>query len=193
MIQDLLNNQNLVILGLILIVLCICYCNLFSSNQINSIIGDNFSDDANNVEGFKNFVTNTGLLPDGKYLIRGSRQQRYCTDSPNGLICNRQIQGPLEIFTLQHLEGIKYAIQGYRSGLWCTHTVTGLRCESPVVGDLQVFNLHPMGDGTHGIQSNRNKNWCIDSGNGMQCDVSSMNGWDYQKFEFIPIRYNNIR
>jgi len=145
------------------------------------------------VEGFKDYVTNTGLLPDGKYVIRGSRQKRYCTDDSNGMICNRDIPGPLEMFTLQHLEGEKYAIKGYRSGLWCSLTTTGMRCESPVVGDWEVFNLHPMGDNTYGIQSARNNKWCVDAGNGMVCDVPSMYGWDYQKFEFIPIRYNNIK
>ena len=144
-------------------------------------------------EGFKNFVTQDGLLPDGKYLIRGGREKRYCTDNANGLICSTETAGPLEMFTFQHLDGEKYAIQGYRSGLWCTLTRTGLRCESPVVGDSEVFLFHKMDDGTYGIQSNRNKQWCADLGNGMVCDIPSMNGWDFQKFEFIPIRYNNIK
>lgn len=144
-------------------------------------------------EGFKDYVTHTGLLPDGKYIIRGSRQQRYCTDDPNGMICNRDIPGPLEMFTIQHLEGEKYAIRGYRSGLWCSLTTTGMRCESPVVGDWEVFVLHPMGDNTYGIQSDRNNKWCLDTGNGMVCDAPSLYGWDYQKFEIIPIRYNNIK
>lgn len=144
-------------------------------------------------EGFKNFVTQKGLLPDGKYVIRGGRERRYCTDDANGLICSTETPGPLEMFTIQHLDGEKYAIQGYRSGLWCTVTRTGLRCESPVVGDSEVFLFHLMEDGTYAIQSNRNKQWCADLGNGMVCDTPSMNGWDFQKFEIIPIRYNNIK
>lgn len=142
---------------------------------------------------FQDYVSNTGLLPDGKYVIRGSRNQRFCRDDPNGLICNTDFPGPDEVFTVQKLDGELYAIKGGRGENWCTLTTTGLRCESPVVGDWEAFKIHPMGGNRYGIQSNRNKKWCIDSGHGMVCDVPSMNGWDFQQFEFIPIRHNNIK
>lgn len=156
-------------------------------------LGSGSAAEEESVESFKNFVTNTDMLPDGKYVIRGSRNQRYCSDDPNGVNCITDIPGPREIFTLQHLEGEMYAIQGQRSGLWCTLTTTGIRCQSPTVGDWEVFNIHPLGGGKYSVQSKRNGKWCVDSGHGMVCDVPSMYGWDFQQFEFIPIRYNNIK
>lgn len=209
-------NAVVVVFAIVLIIFFVFFCNCFNSKSMNffdwSNITDVIGDGAEDVEGFMNngvgsvdllenqsnggykrFVSHKGLLPDGKYLIRGGRERRYCTDDANGLICSTETPGPLEIFTLQHLDGEKYAIQGYRSGLWCTQTRTGLRCESPVVSDWEVFRFHPMDDGTYGIQSNRNGQWCADMGNGMVCDTPSMNGWDFQKFEFIPVRYNNIK
>ena len=190
---DTLTGNNFIILLAVLIGIYF----LINSPCVKNILINESSmgDDSDEivVEGFSDFKSNKGLLPDGKYIIRGGRQTRYCTDDANGMICRTQIPGPLEMFTVQHLDGEKYAIQGYRSGLWCSNTITGLRCESPVVGDWEVFNLHPMGDGTYGIQSNKNNKWCVDAGNGMSCDVPDMHGWDYQKFEFIPIRYNNIK
>jgi len=189
----------LVILIFILIFIFLFMCNCFRG-KLDHMFGwgggeDSILEDsgADQIEGFRHFVSNKGTLPDGKYVIKGGRERRYCTDDANGLICNTMTPGPLEMFTIQHLDGEKYAIQGYRSGLWCTQTRTGLRCESPVVGDWEVFRFHPLPDGTYAIQSNRNGQWCADMGNGMVCDIPSMNDWDFQKFEFIPIRYNNIK
>jgi hypothetical protein len=192
----------LIIFFVLFILIFSSICNCFQG-KLGDIMGwfkigdsdvvETDQDSAYELEGFKSYVSNKGLLPDGKYLIRGGREKRYCTDDANGLICSTETPGPLEMFTVQHLDGEKYAIQGYRSGLWCTVTRTGLRCESPVVGDWQVFRFHQMEDGTYVIQSNRNGQWCADMGNGMVCDIPSMNAWDFQKFEFIPVRYNNIK
>lgn len=157
----------------------------------NSAEIEKYSDNTNNYSN--NYITNNGILPDGKYVIKGSRNERFCTDDPNGVICNRDEPGPLEIFTVQHLKGEEYAIRGQHSGQWCSLTTTGMRCESPTVGDWEVFKLHPLGDGKYGIQSNRNHKWCVDSGHGLVCDVPSMYGWDFQQFEFIPIHYYNIK
>lgn len=182
-IVELIKQNQLLVLGLVL-VLIIVWCQQ-SKNK--------FESSTSLKESFKDYVSHTGFLPDGKYVIRGSRNQRYCSDDPNGVICTTDFPGPREIFTLQHLEGEMYAIQGQRSGLWCSLTSTGLRCESPTVGDWEVFKIHPLGGGKFSIQSTRNGKWCVDSGHGMVCDVPSMYGWDFQQFEFIPIRYNNIK
>ena len=146
-----------------------------------------------NKEKYANFVTNKGLLPDGKYIIRGGRNQRYCTDDPNGIICNIDAPGPREIFIVQHMKGEEYAIQGQRGNLWCGLTSTGVRCQAPTVRNLEVFKLHPLGNNMFGVQNVKNGKWCGDTGPGMVCDTPSMDSLGFQKFEFIPIRYNNIR
>jgi len=194
--SDFINNTNiwqLTLFILLFLVLSVIFCLYFNnSHQIQTNL--NVTNSNNSIETFTDgYITDKGLLPDGKYVIRGSRNNRFCTDDANGIICIADTPGPREIFTFQHLGGEQYAIQGQRSGLWASLTTTGIRCDNPVVSDAQVFNIHSLGKGIYGIQSNRNKNFCVDSGYGMVCDTTSMYNEGFQKFEIIPIHFNNIK
>lgn len=196
-IQEFVRNNKFLVLAIVAILVLMCYQHYIKYQAIDQLTQElsKFVETPNigNHEGFRAFKSNSGFLRDGKYVIRGSRNQKFCTDDPNGIICNRDFPGPTEMFTIQHLSGNEYAIQGYRSGLWCSLTKTGLRCDSPTVGDWQVFKLHPLGGYKYGIKSNKNQKWCVASGYGLVCDIDSMYGWEFQEFEFLPIRYNNIR
>lgn len=145
------------------------------------------------IEAYANFKSHKNFLRSGKYVIKGGRNHKYCSDDPNGIICNRDFAGPDEMFTIVHLGNHKYAIQGFRSGLWCSLTRSGLICNAPVVGDWQVFHIRPLGGYTYGIQSVPNGKWCLESGYGLVCDVENLNRNNFQTFDFLPVRYNNIK
>ena len=145
-------------------------------------------------EPFQDFVQKGSVvLKDGYYVIKAGRNQRYCTNSDNGIICNADLAGPNETFLLQSLGEDQYAIKSVRTDLWCSMTSTGLRCVSPTIGDWSVFVIRHLDDGKYSIQCNKNKRFCSDSGHGMVCDVPNMYGWEFQEFEFIPVIHENIK
>lgn len=147
-------------------------------------------------EGFRNYnytPFGTNIINDGHYVIRGSRNNLFCSSTANGLLCNRDLAGPDETFLVQSLGNNQYAFKSMKTGLWCSHTTTGLRCISATIGDWEVFNLTHLGEGKYSIQSNRNKRYCSDSGHGLVCDVPNMYGWEFQHFEFIKVPWENIR
>lgn len=190
-IYNLMTEQSLIIQIIIIVITLMSIYYIY--NYLNQSSTEQDNEQINEKEPFQNYVTNKGILADGKYVIRGGRNQRFCSDDPNGIICIADTPGPREIFTIQHLEGELYAIQGFRSGLWCGLTSTGLRCESPVVCNETTFKIHPLGDNVYCIQSNRNKKFCVDSGYGLVCDTDSMYNEGFQKFEIIPIDFANIK
>lgn len=147
----------------------------------------------NGPERFREYTPfGSDTLTDGHYVIRGSRNNRYCTDDANGLICNADLAGPHETFYLQNLGKNQYAFKSMKNGLWCTVTSTGIRCTSPTVDDWGTFNIRHLGKGKYSIQSNKAKSYCSDSGHGVACDVPTMYGWEFQQFEFIKIPWENI-
>ncbi len=150
--------------------------------------------DSFNHESYRNYTPfGSDLLIDGYYVIRGSRNNLYCTDDANGLICNQDFAGPHETFLIQSLGKGQYALQSTKNNLWCSHTTTGVRCTAPIVGDWEVFNIKHLGKRKYSIQSNRNKQYCSDSGHGWVCDVPTMYGWEFQMFEFIKVPFENIK
>lgn len=164
-----------------------------SENQ--QLINDNSEFDMSSVkEEFKNFIPEkVSLVEEGYYVIRKKDNQKYCSNTDNGVVCNRDLAGPDEIFYIIHLGQGKYAIRNSSTGLWCTLTTTGVYSTSPIISDYEIFNLRHLRDREYAIQNNKTKKFCTDPGNGLVCDVNSLYGNYFQTFELIKVDFENIK
>lgn len=143
-------------------------------------------------EKYNNFIQDGEIqLKDGYYVIRGSRNNQYCSDSANGMICNADMAGPQETFYIQKLNNGEYAIQSTKNNLWCSQTSTGMRCLSSTISDNEVFNIIHVGKGKFAILNTNNKLYCVDNGNGLSCNTSLEYKNDYDLFEFRQVSNQN--
>lgn len=141
-----------------------------------------------NKEKFQNFNQEGEIeLKDGYYVIRGSRNNLYCSDSPNGMICNIDLAGPHETFIIQKLNNGEYAIQSTKTNLWCSQTTTGMRCLSPVIRDSEIFKIKKVIDNKYAIQNVKNGLYCVDNGEGLSCETSLLYKDNYDLFEFHKV------
>lgn len=131
---------------------------------------------------------------EGYYVIRKTNTQKYCSNTDNGIICNRDMAGPDEIFFIIHLGQGQYALQNPNTGLWLSLTTTGVNSTSPVVSDYEVFNIKHVRGREYLIQNNKTKTTCTDLGEGLICDDRCCLYQDsFQTFQLIPVHYENIR
>lgn len=135
-------------------------------------------------------------IPDGKYLIIGSRNDRICRDSPNGVICNSDFPSADDFFTIQNADPAKkmYFIKGGRSDNWCGLTAAGVNCNQFMTDDYSLFRIEPLKKkGKYGIKNVITDMWCSESGYGLVCKANKLYGTDFEEFTFIPVREPNIR
>ena len=126
-------------------------------------------------------------LTEGYYIISGSRGNEYCSDDPNGIICNRNFVKDWEKFYVKPLGNNIYAIRGGR-GQWCRSSPVGLVCDADNFDSPDTqFKIYGLGRGNkYGFRSLVGDpdfpSWCADYGNGLRCDHRDYNSMEIFTF-----------
>jgi hypothetical protein len=153
------------------------------------------------VDYYHNYTAPRVSLEDGYYVIRNYANGKYCSDTDNGVFCNKEEAGPYETFHLQHLGSGQYSMRSARRSLYCGQTFEGISCGAPTVGIPEVFVFRPVGKKNISIQNNENHKFCSDIANtddptltnGLSCDIPDEFSKLYQTFQITKTPYENIR
>lgn len=197
-----LNNlsRNQIFLVLIVgMVLFLQFCqpsNNIEPSVIPPLMKEKFQTSPTYDHNHHHFSTPSEHLPDGKYLIVGSRNSKVCRDDPNGVICNNDFPTSDDYFTIQNADPAHktYFIKGNRSNNWCSLTTTGVKCNMAMTDDHSLFRIEPLKQkGKYGIKNVITDKWCFESGYGLVCKANRLYDVDFEEFSFIPVRAPNIR
>jgi hypothetical protein len=69
--------------------------------------------------------------------IRGGRENKLCSDRPDGLVCNAQNIGQWEKFNIENLGDNLFAMKGGREGLYCSDRPEGMICNARARNDWE--------------------------------------------------------
>ena len=143
----------------------------------------------------------SAALIDGDYYIKGSRGNKYCVDSPSGLICNSDFPDNAGKFNFIYVpETGQHIIRGPRKKYCNADQRFGLICnlDSPSLSTTQ-FRIEPEAYPT-ATPSRKTKIYqpvkiyahekliaCADHGQGIICNLEEDKGYD--TFTLIPAAY----
>jgi hypothetical protein len=125
-------------------------------------------------------------LPDGTYSIKGGRDNKFCADENDQIVCNRNSVGGWEKFRLSKLSDSTYsfALQGGRNNQYCADEASKVICNRNSPGAWEKFRIEQQPDGTYGIKGGRNNQYCADEPSKMICNRGNVGGWE--KFTISP-------
>jgi hypothetical protein len=145
-------------------------------------------------------VSDVSLI-EGEYYIKGSRGNKFCSDDPSGLICNKDFPSGFERFNLYYIpESKRHIIQGARGKFCIADQRFGLICnqDTPSLSASQFrIELEAYPTATPSakakiyqpvkIYANESLTPCADHGRGVMCHLDEDKGYD--TFTLIPAAY----
>lgn len=144
-------------------------------------------------------VTTTPTFPGSMNTIAivGGRGGQFCSDTAEGVVCNRQRQGPWEIFHTQRIDAHFTGLVRLTSrredpwNVWCADEFTnGVNCNRRTPGDWERFVFYKVRCGPR--SSWRDIGWAIaglnrgqfcsdDIGGRLRCNRNTVRNWEVHR------------
>jgi hypothetical protein len=135
------------------------------------------------------------IVPDNYYTMIGGRNNKFCSDTPDGIACNRDSAfGHWETFQLVRTGTDKFGLKGGRFGRYCADTPDGIACNRDnIYGPWEQFQLEKTGVDKYALKGGRNNKYCADEGDIIKCDRDNIYGdWEQFSISNAPIGNENM-
>lgn len=99
----------------------------------------------------------------------GGDGKQYCSDTREGITCNRDRVGKWERFTVVVVGHNKIALRSGRTGKYCAERENALECHSNRIREWEVFHVNRLSN-MLSLRGGRTRKFCSDTEDGIICD-----------------------
>jgi len=124
-------------------------------------------------------------LKNGEYTLTGGKDNKYCADEGNRVICNRNAIGPWEKFKLEKQNDGRYALRGGKDNKYCADEGNRVICNRTAIGPWEKFKLEKQNNGTYALRGGKGNKYCADEGNRVICNRNAIGPWEKFKISAL--------
>lgn len=112
--------------------------------------------------------------------LKGGRNNLYCADEDERIICNRPEIGSWEKFTIEDVGGGSVALKGGQNGLYCRDRADKdkVKCGAENIGYREKFTMEDLGGGKVAFKGGLQNRYCSDEGDTVVCNRDEIGSWE---------------
>jgi hypothetical protein len=113
-----------------------------------------------------------------KISLKGGKDNKYCSDRPEGIICSVEHLNEWEKFTISKNLDNTYSLKGGKDNKYCSDRQEGMICNVDHLNQWEKFTISKNLDNTYSLKGGKDNKYCSDRPEGMICNVDHLNQWE---------------
>ena len=111
--------------------------------------------------------------------FKGGKDKKYCSDRPEGISCNIDINGDWEKYVMfGNNKDNNVILIGGRDNNLCSDEGNKIICNRGAPGQWEKFIKEDLGNNNFALRGNNKGKYCADVGNGIVCNRDSVGDWE---------------